>query len=75
MNHLKTHVMFYLGLAQLVAGWLATADLKTLTFSAAALSMSGLLTLVGKYVQQNLPDQVFTQPPSQAAQPQQEKPR
>ena len=55
-SHLKMHVIFYLGLAQLVMGWAATMDIKTLTFSAAALSLSGLLTLVVKYVQVNLPD-------------------
>lgn len=53
MNHLEKHVIFYLGLAQLITGWAATVDPKTLTFSAAALSVSGLLTLMVKYVQAN----------------------
>lgn len=68
MNHLKEHVLFYLGLVQLIMGWAATVDPKTLTFAAAALSLSGLLTLVVKYVKASLPDPtpepepVFTQP-------------
>jgi VanZ family protein len=56
MNHLKKHVIFYLGLAQLVLGWVATIDLKTLTFSAVAVSLSGLIAVAVKYVQANLPD-------------------
>jgi hypothetical protein len=67
-SHLKKHVIFYLGLAQIVLGELASVDLKTLTFSAAAVSASGLLALVIKYVQANLPgdDPV---PPTQPAPP------
>lgn len=56
MNHLKSHIIFYLGLAQLVAGWLASVDPKEITFPAIMLSASGLIALVVKYVQNNLPD-------------------
>lgn len=55
MNHLKKHAIFYLGLAQLVLGWAATVDPKTLTFAAAAVSLSGLSAVIIKYVQA-LPD-------------------
>ena len=51
-RHLKQHVMFYLGLAQIIAGFVASVDIKTLTWSSGALAVSGLLMLVGKYVQQ-----------------------
>lgn len=55
-KHLKQHLMFYIGLITVVVGWAATADFQHLTLAGAALAANGLLTLVGKYVQQNLPD-------------------
>ena len=70
-KHLKAHIVFYLGLGQLVLGWIASTDFETLTLPAVAVSVSGLLALAIKYVQANLPDESDfpTQPaaPAQSA--------
>lgn len=67
-KHLKAHIIFYLGLGQLVVGWGASTDLKTLTLPAVAAAASGLLALIITYVKANLPDDSDfpTQPPQAA---------
>jgi len=56
-RHLKAHVVFYLGLMQIVVGYFAVdGDLPTVWLKR-ALAASGILTLVVKYVKDNLPDE------------------
>lgn len=66
-SHLKKHVLFYLGLAQLIAAFLAADGDLPGRWVKYALGASALLTIIIKYVQANLPDDPVN--PTEPAQP------
>lgn len=62
-SHLKKHVLFYLGLIQIVAAFFAANGDLPGQWVKYALGASALLTIIIKYVQDNLPDDL-SNPPS-----------
>lgn len=60
--HLKKHVLFYLGLAQLIAAFFAANGDIPAMWVKYALGASALLTIIIKYVKDNLPDDSPNQP-------------
>lgn len=55
-SHFKKQIIFYIGLAQVIAAFCANVDWQHITLAGAFLIVSGMATFVAKYIQANMPD-------------------